>query len=152
MDEDRGEKESQFHTGKVLEAQGAVVPNSQWHLWGWDSYRGTGLPELYHQSVAGLRSEPRASDPGPCSGQALLSTPPCQELLENLCPVFARMACIWYLDTKERLHHWLMPHVHFCCASLSITDSNPIRGLFEISTARCPSAVKALPLFPSFDK
>lgn len=125
MDEDRGEKESQFHTGKVLEAQGAVVPNSQWHLWGWDSYRGTGLPELYHQSVAGLRSEPRASDPGPCSGQALLSTPPCQELLENLRPVFARMACIWYLDTKERLHlidatcplllcfsqhHWLQSH------------------------------------------
>lgn len=49
MDEDRGEKESQFHTGKVLEAQDAAVTNSQCHPWGWDSYRVTGLPELYHQ-------------------------------------------------------------------------------------------------------
>lgn len=105
MDEDRGEKDSQFHTGKALKAQGAVVTNSQGHPWAWDPYRETGLPELYHQYVAGLRAEPRGSDPGPCSAQVLLSTPPCQEPLENLCPVFARMACSWYLDTKERLRH-----------------------------------------------
>ena len=29
MDDDRGEKESQFHTGKVLKAQDAAVTNSQ---------------------------------------------------------------------------------------------------------------------------
>lgn len=49
MDEDRGEKDSQFHTGKARKAQGAVVTNSQGHPWAWDPYRETGLPELYHQ-------------------------------------------------------------------------------------------------------
>lgn len=46
MDEDRGEKDSQFHTGKALKAQGAIVTNSQGHSY---PYRETGLPELYHQ-------------------------------------------------------------------------------------------------------